>query len=430
VDVTEVLAEPLTLPSGEVLPNRLVKAAMTEGLADASGGVSPGLLRLYARWAGAGCGLLISGNVPVDRDHLERPGNVIVAGPPSPESMRGLRAWSEAARARGAGFWMQISHAGRQTPRTVNRRPQAPSAVALAIPGKQFGTPRALEEPEIEAIIERFVNAALVARDAGFSGVEFHAAHGYLLSQFLSPRANVRRDRYGGSLENRARVLLTIVERARKACGKGFTLAVKLNSADFQRGGFSASESTTVAEWLAAAGVDLIEVSGGTYEQPRMMDMDGLEQPDRSGIVANGTREGYFLEFARALPKRVKVPVMVTGGFRSAAAMARAIEADGIGLIGLGRPLCTDLDGPSRLLREGGALERTELRVRIGNGILGPDSPFKLIKVLNGFGAIYWYYQQLRALARDGAPQPSLGVLAALRRERADQAAWLEAARA
>jgi 2,4-dienoyl-CoA reductase-like NADH-dependent reductase (Old Yellow Enzyme family) len=425
-----VLSQPLTLPSGERLPNRLAKAAMTEGLADLDCRPTQELVRLYRRWADGGSGLLISGNVVIDREHLERPGNVVIDAPPTVEALSGLRAWASAARAQGAGFWMQLSHGGRQTPRTVNPRPKAPSAVAMAIPGKQFGDPVALAEPEIESIIERFASAARAAREAGFSGVQLHAAHGYLLSQFLSPRANRREDGWGGSLENRARLLLAVVARTRALVGRDFTLAVKLNSADFQRGGFSSEDSLLVADWLARAGVDVLELSGGTYEQPRMMDMDGLEAPDMNGLTrSSAAREGYFVEFARALQQRVRIPLMVTGGFRSAAAMARAIEQDNVSIIGLARPLCTDPDGPKRLLEQGGSLDRPETRVRLGPGWLGPQSPIAVIKALNGFGALYWYYQQLRALAATGKLNASLGVLGALRRELADQAAWLRAAR-
>ena len=425
-----VLNQPLILPSGERISNRLAKAAMTEGLADARGRATPGLVRLYEKWAAGGVGLLVSGNVAIDREHLERPGNVIIDGRPDADSLSALRSWADAARSQGAGFWMQISHAGRQTPRSVNRRPRAPSAVALEIPGKQFGTPVALDQREIFTVVDRFVNASVVAREAGFSGAQFHAAHGYLLSQFLSPRANVRRDAWGGSLEHRAHVLLEIVRRARAAVGRDFTLAVKLNSADFQRGGFGTEDSERVADWLEQAGLDVLEISGGTYEQPRMMDMDGLEAPDMNGLTrATADREGYFVEFAERLRDRLRIPLMVTGGFRTAVAMAHALQTQGLSLIGLGRPLCTDFDGPRRLLREGGALDRPEARVRLGPGLLGPQSPLKVIKALNGFGALYWYYQQLRAVARTGSGDPALGVLGALRKELADQAAWLKAAR-
>ena len=426
MDAKTVLAQSLTLPSGERLPNRLAKAAMSEGLADHLGQATPELARLSQRWADGGAGLQITGNVQVDAQHLERPGNVIVAGAPSPEGLAALTAWAKAARSKGGGFWMQLAHAGRQTPRIVNRHPKAPSAVPLELPGNEFGSPVALTEEEIADVIERHVLAAKVARDAGFSGIQLHAAHGYLLSQFLSPRANVRTDGWGGSLENRARLLLTLVKRTREALGKSFTIAVKLNSADFQKGGFSAEDSLQVADWITAEGIDALEVSGGSYEQPRMMDQDGLEKPELNGLTAStAAREGYFLQFARAMQGRVKVPLMVTGGFRTAEAMAKAITDDKVSLIGLARPLCTDFDGPARLLREGGELPRTEAKLRLGPGWLGPQSPIRLIKTANNFVVMGWYFQQLRVVGATGEGDSALGVLTAFNRERKAQREWL-----
>lgn len=420
-------SQPLALPS-ETLPNRLAKAAMTEGLADPRGRPTPLHERLYGAWADGGAGLLISGNVIVDRDHLERPGNVILHGPADAETRSAFSRWTAAARRNGAGFWMQISHAGRQTMRTVNPAPKSASDVALAMPGKQFAPPTPLGEAEILDLVERFAAAAVVARETGFTGVQIHAAHGYLISQFLSPLANRRTDAWGGSLENRARFLLEIVRRVRERAGADFTLAVKLNSADFQRGGFAADESLAVAAMLAAVDVDVLEISGGSYEQPRMMGMDGLAKPDAGGMPrSTAQREAYFLDFAVAMRARVTIPLMVTGGFRTAAAMDRAVKEDGVALIGLGRPLCVDPAGPAKLLAGAAMLDRWEDRLRVGPGLLGPRSPIAMVKAINGFGATYWHYQQLRRIAAGNPPDEQLGVLAALGREQAAQAAWLRA---
>lgn len=425
------LRAPLTLPNGAVLPNRLAKAAMTEGLADPAGVPTDNLVRLYSAWADSGCGVLITGNVQVDRWHLERPGNVIIDREPDAAMRKRLTQWAQSAQRSGSRIWMQISHAGRQTQATVNPHPKAPSAVPLGLPGKQFATPVALTEPEIHDVIVRFGIAAQAARDAGFDGVQIHAAHGYLISQFLNPRANRRTDGWGGDLENRARLLLAVVAEVRKRTGARFTVTVKLNSADFQKGGFAAAESRQVIHWLHDAGIDLIEISGGNYEQPRMMDLDGMEKPDLSGLPASAAaREAYFAAFAAQVRSEVKMPLMVTGGFRSAAAMASAVADDGIALVGLGRPLCVDLGTVNDLLAgKRDRLDHWENQLRLGPGWLGPRSPLSLIKVLNGFGATYWYYQQFRRIGLGQAPDPSLSVFSALLRELSEQKQWLAAAR-
>lgn len=189
----------------------------------------------------------------------------------SPALAGRFSAWAEAAKSGGAQIWMQINHPGRQMPAALGQ-PTAPSAVPMALGSfsRQFSPPRAMSEADIAEVKARFINTALLAQRVGFDGVQIHAAHGYLLSQFLSPLTNQRRDRWGGSLENRARLLLEIVEGIRQQAGSGFALSVKLNSADFQRGGFSTEDAKAVVEMLNPIGVDLVELSGGSYEAPAM----------------------------------------------------------------------------------------------------------------------------------------------------------------
>lgn len=424
-DPALVLASGLTLTS-ETLPNRIAKSAMTEGLSDPAGLPSAGLVRLYAMWADGGAGLLVTGNAAIDGQHLERPGNVILGGNTGRDAREAFGRWTAAGRRGGAGLWLQINHAGRQTPARVNRAPLAPSAVPLALPGKPFGMPRAMSDAEVRAAILQFGAAATLARDTGFTGVQIHAAHGFLVSQFLSPLANRRTDCWGGSLENRARFLLEVVGAVRTAVGRDFSVSVKLNSSDFQRGGFSSADSIQVALWLDAAGVDLIEVSGGDYQQPRMMNMPGLHDPEPDALADTApAREAYFLAYAAALLKAVRCPVMVTGGFRTAAAMRDAITGDGVALIGLARPLVLAPDAPNRLLAGAERLPRDEGRLRIGPGFLGPRSPLRMIRAINGFGALHWQYQQLRRLSDGRGPDPELGLLAALVEEHRDQHRWL-----
>ena len=405
----------LTLESGLTFPNRLVKAAMTEGLADPRNRVTEAHLTLYRRWAEGRIGGMITGNVQIDRNHLERAGNVVIDGKPSNEEMDMFSRWAEAGKSHGAAMIMQVSHAGRQTPKLINPRPAAPSPVPLGLPGGQFGQPRAMTSEEIRGVIEGFGNAANVAKKTGFDGIQVHAAHGYLLSSFLSPLANQRQDEYGGPLENRARLLVQCVEEARIVGGPGFSVSVKLNSADFQKGGFSFEDCLAVIDILNELGVDFVEISGGNYEQPRMMDTEGLEPVFEQGISeSTRKREAYFLKYAKAVQERSRLPLMVTGGFRTTEAMNSALAEGEADLIGIGRPLCVDTDTPRKLLSgEISETDRWENQLRLGPGILSPTSPIKFIKMLNGFGAIGWYYEQLRRLGAGDAPNPKLGLFTA-----------------
>jgi 2,4-dienoyl-CoA reductase-like NADH-dependent reductase (Old Yellow Enzyme family) len=410
------LATPLALPCGAIIPNRLAKGAMTEGLATADGVPTPELERLYQLWSEGGAGMLLTGNVQVDRDHLERPGNVVIDGPPTAELRAALERWAKAGSVGGNHLWMQISHAGRQTPTLVNKSPKAPSAVKLGLPGGQFGEPVALTSSEIHDLIERYVAAAVVARETGFTGVQFHAAHGYLLSAFLSPRANIRTDEWGGTLENRARPLMEIIKRARIALGHDYPISVKLNSADFQKGGFAFEESIIVAGWLQDAGVDLIEISGGSYEQPKMMDMAGLE-PSEEQVVAKSTaaREAYFVDFAKAMKASVSVPMMVTGGFRTSAAMAHALENGAADLIGIGRPMCADPDGPKQLLNGAASLRRWERELHLLPAPLRWLNSIGMVRAIGSFAITYWYYAQLYDLGRTGTADKGKSVFASWR---------------
>ncbi len=415
------LQSPLTLPCGVSLPNRLAKAAMTEQIAGPDNKAHDGHAALYDQWGRGGCGLLITGNVLVDPDNLEAPGNVVISGAPDAGHLAALRAWSQAARCDGAHVWMQISHAGRQTPRLINPHPMSASDVKLALPGGQFGQPRPMTELEIRTTIDRFANCAAVARETGFDGVQIHAAHGYLISQFLSPRANLRTDAWGGSLENRARMLLETVRSVRDAVGPVFPVSVKLNSADFQKGGFRFEECLQVVDWLGEAGVDLLEVTGGTYEQPKLLGIDGLEAPEDQPVrPSTREREAYFIDYAAEVKARARMPVMATGGFRSRRAMVEAIEGGFAEMVGIGAPLCTDPHGAQKLLD--GKVERLEnisRTLRLGPGWLGPHSSNGLIKVVNALGQQAWNYLAIEALSQ-GEPIPrDLGLLSAYRRHQA-----------
>ncbi len=421
------LTSSLTLPCGVTVPNRICKAAMTEGLATPEGLPSDELNRLYGLWSDGGAGILLSGNIQVDPDHLERPGNVIVAGVPNNEMKSALASWASVGTRNGNHFWAQISHAGRQTQTNVNKHPKAPSAVTLGLPGGQFGKPGALTEAEIEDIVQRFAVCAKACQEAGFTGVQVHAAHGYLLSQFLSPRTNLRQDKYGGSLENRARALLDVVNAIRAAVGPAFPICVKLNSADFQKGGFDFADSLQVAKWLEQASVDMLEISGGTYEQPQLLGVEGVEEVEQQEVAPSTVaREAYFVDFALAMQKEVSIPLMVTGGFRRRSSMEEAL-ANGADMVGIGRPMCVMTDAPNQLFNGLEELPRFESTLTFFPPWLNFLNRLKTLRTLGTFGVQYWFYAQLELLGQAGAPQPEMSTLAASKRIMAQQKEWLSA---
>ena len=322
----------------------------------------------------------------VDRRYLERPGNVCIDGQQDAEALARLRAFAEAATCNGNQCWMQLGHAGRQSSGKVNSIPVGPSAVPLnGFPKYAIGHPREITAEEIESVIERFGNAARVAKDTGFTGVQIHGAHGYLISSFMNPNANKRGDKYGGPLENRARVLLEVVRTVRRAVGKQFPLCVKLNTSDFQKGGFNADEAIKVAKWLEEEGVDCIELSGGNYEAPTICANEGLwKSMEKEGLApvraSTLKREAYYLEYCQMIRKEVKVPLMLTGGFRTAACMGECVGEGHCDFIGLGRPLCQLPDGPNQLMSgELAELPSYEDHLQVGFGFMqwwcGQGSP-------------------------------------------------------
>ena len=317
---------PLKLANGVVLCNRIVKSAMSEALADAHGDASDGQIKIYARWGKGGAGMLITGNAMVDRRHLEHPANFVLDERSDKARTRRLAA---AMKGGGAVALAQLNHPGRQQgAEDFGHAPLSISDVRLDLPG--YAPPVAAGEEELAEVIAKFARAAALAEEAGFDGVEIHCAHGYLLSSALSPAINTRADRWGGSLANRARLALSVVEAVRAAVAEDFVVAAKLNSADFQKNGFSAEDSVAAAVMLQDAGVHFIEISGGNFESP----MAYRHAPKRSTAL----REAYFLEYARAVKAALRIPVMVTGGFRSVAVMNAALAEGATDLIGMGRP--------------------------------------------------------------------------------------------
>lgn len=383
----DLLQQALTLPNGSRLKNRLAKSAMSEALGTTDNHATDALVRLYGRWAAGGIGLLITGNAMIDRRALGEPNNVAIE---DDSDMPLLQRWAAAGQADGTQLWVQLNHPGRQSPKGLNAENVSPSAVPFS-PALQafFAPPRALTEDEIVALIQRFARSAGIVKRAGFSGVQIHAAHGYLVSQFLSPLTNQRSDQWGGSAENRRRFVLEVYRAMRAEVGPTFPIGIKLNSADFQQGGFSEDESMAVIQALHEEGIDLVELSGGTYEAPAMSD----QKRHRASTLA---REAYFLEFAEKVRAAVPVPLMVTGGFRSLGGMATALSSGAMDLIGLARGLAIEPDLPQRLL----AGQEPQYAVRpISTGIKAIDR-MALMEVV-------WYSRQLRRMAKGQAPKPN-----------------------
>ncbi len=377
----QILAQPLSLPCGAELPNRFAKGAMTEQMANLDGSPIEGHVRLYRRWGQGGTGMLLTGNMMVDGRYREHARNIVVE---NEDHLAMLSSIAQAGQEEGSQCWVQLSHPGRQCPKTVTREPVAPSEVELKGLEALFSKPRALTEEEIEDIIERFATSAAIVKKAGFMGVQVHSAHGYLSSQFLSPRTNKRTDQWGGSLENRMRFLLSTVRGVRAAVGAAFPVSVKLNSADYQRGGFTEEESMEVVSALEAEGIDLLEISGGSYEEPAMMGT-------RASTVA---REAYFAEYAENVRKVSKLPLMLTGGFRTGETMAAAVESGAIDVVGMARPLAVEPDLPKELLA-GQKVRAVDVNVRLG------------VKLMDDMLQSFWYGDQIRAMSKGAEPNPS-----------------------
>ena len=341
--------------------------------------------QLYRRWAAGGVGLMVTGNVMVDRRYLERTTNVVIDGR---TDRAAVERWAQAAQSTGVPTLVQVNHPGRQCSVFVSRSPVAPSRVKVPVLGA-FATPRALSDEEVDALVTRYAQVARDVVAAGFAGVQIHAAHGYLASQFLSPRANLRTDRWGGPLENRARFLLEVVRRTRAAIGPVAAVAVKLNSEDFLRGGFEADDAVQVARWLQDEGVDLLEVSGGTYESPEFMGLG-----EHIGEQTDGP-EAYFLDFAVRLRQEVRTPLMLTGGLRTAGTMRRIVAAGSVDVVGLARPLALEPDLPRQVL--------------VGSTEASAARPLRLgWTQVDGMIEAGWYGVQMARMADGKDPAPDL----------------------
>ena len=373
--------------------NRLIKGAMSEALANTAGQPNHLHFGLYQAWAKGGLGCAITGNVMVDIRAKNEPGVVAVE---SDRDLALLQQWANVGKQHGMVQLVQLSHPGRQCPKGLNKETVAPSAVPFSpMLATTFRTPRALREDEILDIIQRFATSAQVCEQAGFEGVQLHGAHGYLISQFLSPLTNKRQDQWGGSIENRMRFLLEVYTAVRKATSENFIISVKLNSSDFQRGGISEEDVVTVFKAIDDAGIDLIEISVGSYEAPAMA--GAKEDKRKASTIA---REAYFLDFAEKIRKQVKCHLMVTGGFRTVEGMNAALDSGACEFVGIARPFAVETDLANRL-------------------IAGQDVRYGVDKIKTGIPMvdkmaimeIIWYAAQFKSIGEGKQPNPKLSPL-------------------
>ncbi|MBI1494472.1 NADH:flavin oxidoreductase/NADH oxidase family protein [Halocynthiibacter styelae] len=320
------LAKPLTLPCGVILKNRIAKAAMSDSLGDGAGNPTRDQISLYERWARGGLALSIIGEVQGTPHFAEKPGNLILNGHSDRELLERL---ATAGATDNAQLWLQLGHAGAMADAGIST-PKGPSA--LNLPGLTCG---ALSLDEIHALPAEFAHTARLTKQLGFGGVELHAAHGFLLNQFLSPLFNKRTDAYGGSLQNRMRLLQEVTDAVRSAVGPTYPVGIKLNATDQLEGGFAEDESLEVVAALDNAGIDLIDISGGTYFP------GAASSSDRSGSGP------YFLDFAKRARAKTGVPLMVTGGFKTLAQAKSAITDGTADIVGLARALVVDPELPS-----------------------------------------------------------------------------------
>jgi 2,4-dienoyl-CoA reductase-like NADH-dependent reductase (Old Yellow Enzyme family) len=320
------LFEPLQLPCGAILKNRIAKSAMSDSLGDGTGHPTAEQMRLYQRWAHGGVAVSIIGEVQGAADFAEKPGNLVLNDISDLERFRDL---ARQGGENGALLWLQLGHAGALAYAPTSR-PKGPSA--LDLPGLRCAE---LTMPEIQQVPAEFAMTARLAQQAGFGGVQIHAAHGFLLSQFLSPLFNLRGDAYGGPIANRMRLLLETIEATRAAVGPNFPIAVKLNSSDQLQGGLAEGDALKVVAALDRSSVDLIDISGGTYF------------PGATSASDSAGGGPYFLEFAKRARAVTGKPIMLTGGFKTRAQAEDAVRGGAADVVGLARALALEPSLPA-----------------------------------------------------------------------------------
>jgi 2,4-dienoyl-CoA reductase-like NADH-dependent reductase (Old Yellow Enzyme family) len=376
-DQAAVLATSVALPCGAVLKNRLAKSPMSDSLGNGSGDPTEAQSRLYERWAQGGAALSLIGEVQADPRFPEKPGNLVLH---EGSDLQALRSLSSRAVVDGAHLWAQLGHAGASShlPISQSKGPSALDLEGLRCAG--------MSVDEVQALPDMYARAALLAQAVGFSGVQIHAGHGFLLSQFLSPLFNRRRDGYGGSIEARSRIVIEVIDRVRLAVGASFPIGVRINSTDQLEGGLTEADALEMVRLLDGTSIDLIDLSGGTYFP---------------GAKASSDSAGsgpYFLDFARRARQVTRVPLMATGGFKTRAQAALAVATNAVDMVGIARAMVLDPQLAAAWLT--GA---------------GRDPVFPRFESAPPGGITAWYTMRLTALGEDQEDEFKLDLPSALR---------------
>lgn len=312
------------------LQNRFVRSATWEGLAGPGGYATERLTRVLMDLAKGGVGLIITGHSYISEEGQAGPFQL---GIYHDDQIPGCKQLSSAVHQTGGKIVMQLAHAGcRAASKLTGRPPIGPSAMEME--GHVYCSEMTREE--IRKVARAFGKAAARAKEAGFDGVQIHAAHGYLLSQFLSPFFNKRQDEYGGSVENRTRMLMDAVEAVRKSVGNNFAVLIKINSEDFLDGGFTVTDMITTAQLLEQKGVEAIELSGGTF-------YSGAYSPSRvEKATTCKDEEVYYLSAATRYKEKIRTPLILVGGIRSYDVAEKLVTEGTADYIALCRPLISE----------------------------------------------------------------------------------------
>ena len=374
---SNTLRRPLELPCGAILKNRLAKSAMSDSLANGEGEPTAAQMRLYERWANGGVALSLIGEVQGDFRFPEKPGNLVL-GETANQPM--LHSLTRRAAINNSHLWVQLGHAGALSHPPISR---AAGPSALDINGIKC---REMSIDEVRELPHMFAQTAAAAKTVGFSGVQIHAAHGFLLSQFLSPLFNRRNDGYGGSIEARCRIIVEVIEKVRSMVGAKFPVGIKINSSDQLEGGLSEEDALVLVHILEQTSLDLIDLSGGTYFPGAKASSDA---PNKGP---------YFFNFARQAKNITNIPLMLTGGFKSRAQALEVVASGAVDVVGLARAMVLDPHLAKVWLAEEGG-----------------DPMFPRFQAAPPGGITAWYTMRLTALGEDREDTFSLDISSAIR---------------